>query len=443
VSRPVEVARDASGAHELVVLDNGVLRLTAAPALGGRLLSVRHRGREHLYRNPRLLGEDLQPVEGVVLGPVDGPMSAWNNVGGDKTWPAPQGWDGPDEWAGPPDSVLDSGPYTAETATAPDGSAVLTLTSGDDPRSGLRLVRRLTLAPDSAAYRLDLEAVNVSGTARRWALWNVTQLDGGPGGPGGPGESGGTRGSEEFSGNGRPDGSGAPGETRGTSSPGERDGARGVYVGVSGPGPHTVPLVAGNGRPRVVEHTPSVVRVPLQDVVGKVGFPTACGWLADVGAQGTLTQRFSVREGAEYPDGGSRAEVWLECPVDRPLEHLGGLCPVDRVTEVEALGPLTELAPGRSTALSVEFGFGSGTGPVAQVTPDGFWSEEPRWGAREPGGRRLSGVFTSSRAGALVHRASGRTVAHTRPGEPARFDALVPEPDTDTASAVVFAPDRA
>ncbi|WP_150253500.1 hypothetical protein [Nocardiopsis deserti] len=417
MSRPVEVRRDASGAHELVVLDNGVLRLTAAPALGGRLLSVRHRGREHLYRNPRLLGEDLQPVEGVVLGPVDGPMSAWNNVGGDKTWPAPQGWDGPDEWAGPPDSVLDSGPYTAGTATAPDGSAVLTLTSGDDPRSGLRLTRRLTLAPGSAAYRLDLEAANVSGTARRWALWNVTQLDGGPGGPSGS--------------------SGSSGQQDG------QDGFRGVYVGVSGPGPHTVPLVAGNGRPRVVQHTPSVVRVPLQDVVGKVGFPTASGWLADVGAGGTLTQRFAVHEGAEYPDGGSRAEVWLECPVERPLEHLGGLCPVDRVTEVEALGPLTELAPGQATALSVEFGFGSGTGPVAGVTPDGFWSEEPRWGAPEPGGRRLSGVFTSSRAGALVHRASGRTVARTRPGEPARFDAVVPDTDTDTAPAIVFTPDRA
>jgi hypothetical protein len=401
VSAPVEVRRDASGAHELIALDNGVLRLTAAPALGGRVLSVRHRGREHLYRNPRLLGEDLQPVEGVVLGPVDGPMSAWDNVGGDKTWPAPQGWDGPGEWAGPPDPVLDSGPYTADVATGPDGSAVLTLTSGDDPRSGLRLTRRLTLAPDSSAYRLDLEAVNVSGTARRWALWNVTQLDGGPGG---------------------------------------QDGTRGVYVGVAGPGPHTVPLVAGDGRPRVVGHTPSAVRVPPQDVVGKVGFPTASGWLADVGAEGTLTQRFGVSEGAEYPDGGSRAEVWLECPVERPLEHLGGLCPVDRVTEVEALGPLTELGPGGATALGVEFGFGSGTGPVAEVTPDGFWSEPPRWGAREAGGRRLAGVFTSWRPGTLAHAASGRTVARTRPGEPARFDALVPGPGADTAPAVVFAP---
>lgn len=401
MSAPVAIRRDDSGTHELVVLDNGVVRLIVAPELGGRVLSVRHRGREHLYRNPRLLCDDLQPVEGVALGPVDGPMSAWNNVGGDKTWPAPQGWDGPDQWAGPPDPVLDSGTYTAEAVSAPDGSAVLTLTSGDDPRSGLRLRRRLTLEPDTAGYRLALEAVNVSDTARRWALWNVTQIDG---------------------------------------APATGDGVGGVYVGVRGPGPHTVPLVAGNGNPRVLEHTPSALRVPPQDVVGKVGFPTASGWLANVGAAGTLTQRFDVREGGEYPDSGSRAEVWLEVPVERSLEHLGGLFPVDRVTEVEALGPLTELAPGRGTALEVEFGFGVGTGPVAEVTPDGFWSEPPRWGAREAEGRRLTGTFTSSRSGTLVHDASGHAVARTRPGEPAYFDALIPEPGDDTAPTVVFSP---
>lgn len=401
MSAPVTIRRDDSGAHELLVLDNGVLRLIVAPELGGRVLSVRHRDREHLYRNPRLLGEDLQPVEGVVLGPVDGPMSVWNNVGGDKTWPAPQGWDGPDQWAGPPDPVLDSGAYTAEVVSAPDGSAVLGLTSGDDPRSGLRLRRRLTLGPETAGYRLDLEAVNVSDTVRRWALWNVTQIDG---------------------------------------APATGDGVGGVYVGVRGTGPHTVPLVAGNGNPRVLEHTPSALRVPPQDVVGKVGFPTASGWLANVGAAGTLTQRFDVREGAHYPDGGSRAEVWLETPVDRPLEHLGGLCPVDRVTEVEALGPLTELAPGRGTTLGVEFGFGTGTGAVAEVTPDGFWNEPPHWGDREAGGRRLTGTFTSSRPGTLVHEASGRTVARTRPGDPECFDTSIPWPDADTAPTVVFAP---
>ncbi|SHK67179.1 protein of unknown function [Nocardiopsis flavescens] len=397
-----EVRREGAGVGERIVLDNGTVRLTAAPGLGGRLLSVRLRGREHLYRNPRLLDADLRAVPGVELGPVDGPMSAWNNVGGDKTWPAPQGWDGPGQWAGPPDPVLDSGAYAAEASSAADGSAVLTLTSGDDPRSGLRLRRRITLEPGTAGFRLDLEAVNTSGTARRWALWNVTQIDG----------------------------SGAAGD------------AGGVYAGVRGPGPHTVPLVAGNGNPRVLEHAPGVLRVPAQDVVGKVGFPTASGWLAHVGAAGTLTQRFAVAEGGAYPDSGSRAEVWLEAPVDRPLEHLGGLCPVDRVTEVEALGPLADLAPGQATRLAVEFGLGTGTGPVAGVTPDGFWERAPRWDARDPARPRLAGAFTSRRAGSLVHRESGAVLARALPGEPVRFDTPVPGSGSHTPADVDFTPEE-
>ena len=403
MSGSVEVRREGSGTRELIVLDNGVVRLVAAPGLGGRVLSVRHRGREHLYRNSRLLDEDLLPVEGMVLGPVDGPMSAWNNVGGDKTWPAPQGWDGPDEWAGPPDPVLDSGHYTVETDSAPDGSATLTLTSGDDPRSGLRLRRRLTLEPGVAGYRLELEAVNVSDTVRRWALWNVTQIDG---------------------------------------APTTREDTGGVFVGVRGDGPHVVALVAGNGHPRVVEHTPRVMRVPSQEVVGKVGFPTASGWLAHVGASGTLTQRFDVNEGADYPDAGSRAEVWLEAPVERPLEHLGGLYPVGRVTEVEALGPRTELAPGARTTLDVEFGFGTGAEPVAEVVPDGFWSEPPHWAAFDTRGGRLVGAFTALRPGALVHRSSGHVVARTGPGEPTHWAAPIPGADEHTATDVVFTPLR-
>ncbi|MEE2038041.1 hypothetical protein Q8791_12525 [Nocardiopsis sp. CT-R113] len=378
----VTVERDTSGAHELVVLDNGVLRVTAAPALGGRILSVRHLGREHLYRNPRLLGEDLQPVAGVVLGPVGGPMSAWHNVGGDKTWPAPQGWDGPDQWAGPPDPVLDSGAYAAETATAADGSATLTMNSADDQRSGLRLVRRLTLEPGASGYRLDLEAVNTSGVPREWALWNVTQIEGGHG-TGRPAAGRGT----------------GPGGESGGDGRGADTGGHGVYVGVSGTGPHTVPLVAGDANPATVEHTPSVVRVPAQDVVGKVGFPTASGWLANVGAAGTLTQRFAVDGGAAYPDGGSRVQVWLEYPVEHPLEHLGGLCPVDRVVECEALGPLTVLDPGGSTALTVEFGFGTTTGPVVDVTPEGYWAQPSGTGPAEGGNPQPSAVFTALREG--------------------------------------------
>src|SRR4051794_9265789 len=111
-------------------LERGDLRLGLVPELGGRLLSVRHRGVELLWRNPALLGDDLRGE----YTPNSGRMGDWVNYGGDKTWPAPQGWDDPDQWPGPPDPVLDSGPYTAVA----DGDTV-TMTSAPDPRTGLRL----------------------------------------------------------------------------------------------------------------------------------------------------------------------------------------------------------------------------------------------------------------------------------------------------------------
>ncbi len=123
-------------------LDNGIVRLGFVPESGGRLLSVRVGPVELLWRNPLLLDDDLTPVGGHVLAPNDGRMGDWVNYGGDKTWPAPQGWDGPHQWAGPPDPVLDSGPYTVDAT-----QDSVTLTSGDDPRTGLRLTRRFSLTP--------------------------------------------------------------------------------------------------------------------------------------------------------------------------------------------------------------------------------------------------------------------------------------------------------
>jgi len=153
-------------------LDNGLVRLGFVPELGGRLLSVRVGATELLWRNPLLLTDDLSPVGEHVFGPNDGRMGDWVNYGGDKTWPAPQGWAGPDQWAGPPDPVLDSGPYTVDVAPA-----AVTMTSGDDPRTGLRLTRRFSLA--RWGYRLELTARNVSDRTVRWALWNVAQFAGG------------------------------------------------------------------------------------------------------------------------------------------------------------------------------------------------------------------------------------------------------------------------
>ncbi|WP_370969503.1 DUF4380 domain-containing protein [Amycolatopsis sp. cg9] len=269
-------------------LERGDLRLGLVPELGGRLLSVRYRDAELLWRDPALLGDDLRGE----YGPNSGRMGDWVNYGGDKTWPAPQGWDGPDQWPGPPDPVLDSGPYTAVT----NGDTV-TMTSAPDPRTGLRLTRAITILDDG--YRLDLRAENVSGRRVRWALWNVTQLPGG-----------------------------------GAVTAGLRT-------------PEVVALVAGTGTPEYTVDGDRLV-VPPQDVVGKLGVPGTAGWVT----YGALTLSFDVDPAGEYPDEGSPLEIWLEHPLPSPLAELGDLDPPARIVELEVLGPLTVLAPGASMSLT-------------------------------------------------------------------------------------------
>ena len=65
------------------------------------------------------------------------------------------------------------------------------------------------------------------------------------------------------------------------------------------------------------------------------------------------------------------------------------------MVECEALGPLTVLAPGQSTDLTVEFGFGENAGPVVDVAPGGYWSRPT--GADASGEARR--VFTAVRGG--------------------------------------------
>lgn len=280
-------------------LDNGVVRLGFVPALGGRLLSFRYRGAELLWRNRLMVDDDLAPVAGHVFMPNDGRMGDWVNYGGDKTWSAPQGWDGPDQWAGPPDPVLDSGPYTVSLA-----ADAVTMTSADDPRTGLRLTRRFSLA--SHGYTLDLTASNVSDRPVRWGLWNVTQFPGG----------------------------------------GD------VVVALRDHPAPVVNLVAGTGNPHWSSVDGSVL-VPAQDVVGKLGFPGAAGTLTYTRAGLRTRFTFTVDPAATYPDENSPVEVWLEHPLPQPIAALGDLDPPAHIVECEVLGPLAELAPGDRTALTI------------------------------------------------------------------------------------------
>lgn len=332
----VEIDEGGDARPAVVWIDNAVLRLGFVPALGGRLLSVRLRGQELLWRNTTLLDDALHPVGSHLPEPVSGAMSLWNNYGGDKTWPAPQGWSSATEWAGPPDPVLDSGFYDWSVDRTAD-SATVTMTSGHDPRTGLTLTRAITLPCGQSAYDVYLSAQNTSDDTVRWALWNVTQRAGGEPGSGG------------------------------------------VDIGVE-PGDHrSVELAVGTGAPHVETLSADRLHVAHQDVVGKVGVPGASGWLAHNAFGTTATQTFTVDPTADYPDDGSRVEVWMEYPITEPIDHLGGLHPSARIVEIELLGPSTALAPGDRTDYRYRSGVSEGSGDVRGVTPVGHWEGDDRF----------------------------------------------------------------
>jgi hypothetical protein len=305
---------DRTGPDDVHWLRCGALELGVVPALGARLLALRWHGRELLYRNARLVDDRLHRTAAEsALPPVGETMGTWRNYGGDKTWPAPQGWGGPGEWAGPPDPVLDSGAWTADVSHDEDRVA-LDLWSDADPRTGLRLRRRLVVDPAVAGFGLELEMENASDRDVTWSLWNVTQVRGGTG----------------------------PGS--------------GLHVGLdpAHDGPAVVDLVAGTGVPRWERPADDALLVPDQDVVGKIGVPAASGWLAYASGGLQLTQAFAIDPSAAYPDGGSRVEAWLEHPLDAPIAALGGLHPRERIVECEVLGPRTTLAPGGRAGLRIE-----------------------------------------------------------------------------------------
>ena len=215
-------------------------------------------------------------------------MASWVNVGGNKTWPAPQGWSGAHEWPGPPDEILDGGSYAVEATVEEGGAAHVTLTSASDPRAGLRISRAFTLPASGSTFSQVSTFVNDSSAPVRWSLWEVTQVDTTP--------------RQDFA---------DPGTFR---------------VDVTGPDPPLCLLrVVGTAHSR---SAPDYVEVLVQETVGKMGFPNATGRVTWLRGDGLRLEQTTVREAAApYPDEGCAVELWLQYPLPEPLVTPGGLHP--------------------------------------------------------------------------------------------------------------------
>jgi len=315
-SRRTLVVRSAGAAElPLLLVDAGPLRAAFAPTRGGRLLSLAVEGEELLWQNPELLDADLIPRQPLPTWPQgDGGMGTWANVGGSKTWPAPQGWDGPDMWAGPPDPVLDSGAWTSDVWTSEiserDRTIHVRMVSSEDRRSGLRITREFVFTEGDLDFSESITLLNIAERTIRWSPWEVCQVRTSPGGL------------ITF---------------EGASLLQMRD--LGLYEGsaTNAPGAEGVAYEAGLG---VSKH-------------GCFGGNGAIRYRRPSGT--TLTLSLLPVDGAEYPDGGCRAEVWLQRPTAKPIDALAGLHPNAHLAELEVLGPLVTLEPGESNTVTVDW----------------------------------------------------------------------------------------
>jgi hypothetical protein len=157
------------------IMDNGVVRLTVTPTLGGRVLGFQRSGGPNLIK----VGDAVQrqPLPTVSAAANDIPYF------GHDVWVGPQSawWQHQDanparraahaNW--PPDPYL-SFATTTVVARAPQR---LQLRGVDSPVSGVRLHKTFALSPQRAdSVLLQVQAQNVRKTAVAWDLWFNTRV---------------------------------------------------------------------------------------------------------------------------------------------------------------------------------------------------------------------------------------------------------------------------
>ncbi len=148
-------------------LDNGLVRATQVPQVGGRTLEYRFAGSNFLFLGRRELG--------ATLGDTD---RAYRAFGGHFAQLHPQErWQSVLSTASP---TLYMGRYSAKAAAAADSGAAVEMAAPTDLPTGTRLVRRVELFPGSTRLHLADTLTNIQQTPQEWGIQDVVQLKGVP-----------------------------------------------------------------------------------------------------------------------------------------------------------------------------------------------------------------------------------------------------------------------
>ena len=302
---------------ELYRISNEYLQLVFLPSVGGRLLSLQIAGKELLRINPDFFDRKFRALKPrLSWATLDGTFASWANVGGSKTWPAPQG-ENAGQWAGPPDPVLDAGEWTFESTWLPiEKVQQVIMASPNDARTGLQVKREFRIPATGSSFFEHTTFTNTSHRNVRWSLWEVCQID-------------------TFA-----------------ARDGATDSAVEVTVSFNHP-PIELARYAGVVRPTIAD---GIARVPIEPGVAKFGFPHSTGEIKWRGPAGTsLVLKTAVDERAEYPDHGSRIEVWAQSPIPYALSELNGFYPNAWLVELEVLSPLHTIEPGGCARLDIQW----------------------------------------------------------------------------------------
>jgi len=324
-----------------LTLRSSCARLDVVPELGGKIMGYDLMGYQILWHDKE--NEGLVDTEqGYGFG------EKFFNPGGAKVWPAPQGWGGPGEWPGPPDDVLDAAPYEF----AYDDSSVTVISPKDTGkgRTGLRFKHTYSLEKSSSVVNLDLSMTNVVDRPVRWALWHLATV------------------------------------------PVDRNFT--VYVPVDEGDWHVI--YGDEDNPQWLGVKDGIFRARYDKRVGKVGMKVREGWAVwyDEDRGIAFAMMFPVEKGAEYPDGGSNFEIWTGGAGTIRVngrDYTYEYDPSKAMMELEVMGPLTRLAPGRSASMKVRWGACRCSG-VKRVVPGGIVSEELKYD-KEKGITGKFGVF--------------------------------------------------
>ena len=300
-------------------MSNALVELYVVPDIGGRVIQFIFDGHEYLFVNDSLTGKVLPYKEG-----------EWNNYGGDKLWPAPQGWDGPHQWPGPGDPVLDSGRFTFEILQPEGKRASVRLTSPPDKeRSGIQFSRIIALKSGEPKVFFENTMTNVSDHTVSWGVWSVTQIDAA-----------------------NPDGEGYNDQLDFYCALNPRS----IY-----PKKYCVLYGLVNNFAWLPDYKRNLFRGHYNYLVGKVGVDSPGGWLASVDSKTgyVLVQRFSYFRGRKYPDDSS-VEFWINgagsfIAAKTLTESQPDPEKTPYLFEMEILSPLVTLRPRESYTFETEW----------------------------------------------------------------------------------------